>query len=57
MFNSSLGGEFHNSIFFFKNPIVLSPYLFICMFFSFFLFFFMSHMSEFDVLLASRRSF
>ena len=28
MFNSSLEGEFKNSIFFFKNPIFVSPYMF-----------------------------
>ena len=45
--------------FFFKKSIVICPNLFIFLCFSFFLSFVscVSHMSEFDALLASRRSF
>ena len=66
MFNSSLGGEFNLFIFFQKSNFCISltyfSYSFIylgCLHEFFFLSFvcFMSHMSEFDALLACRRSF
>ena len=65
MFNSSLGGgggggggEFKNSIFFFQKSnycISILVYLHVFFFLSFVCF--VSQMSEFDALLASRRSF
>ena len=66
MFNSSLEGEFRNSFFFSKIQLLYIltyfSYCFICLgclhvlfFFSFVCF--VSHMIEFDALLANRRSF
>ena len=66
MFNSSLGGEFNLFIFFSKIKLLYLltyfSYSFIylgCLheFFFFSFVSFMSHMSEFDALLACRRSF